>query len=78
MSWCEKLERNVRLGVEIRSKCTTQSKKWDRNIGLGVRNYIEIFVMELEMRTKCTTWSKKLDRNVRHGVRNQNEMYDLE
>ena len=45
----------------------TWSKKVDRYLRLGVRNYIEY-----------TAWSKKLDRNVRHGVRNKNEMNDLD
>ena len=52
---------------EIKSECTTWSKKLDRNVRYGVRNKNEI-----------TTWSKKLDRNVRLGLRNYFEMYDLE
>ena len=46
MSWSEKLEGNVRLGVKIRSKCTTQIKKLDRNIRHGVRNQNEMYDLE--------------------------------
>ena len=58
------------LEYEIGSKCTTWSKKLDRNVRHGVRNKNVMNDLEKEIRSKCTTWSKKLDRNVRIGVRN--------
>ena len=66
------------MECEIRTKCTTWSKKLDRNIRHGVRNQNVIYDVEKEIRSKCTTWSKKLDPNVRHGAINKNEMNDLE
>ena len=47
------------LEKEIRSKCTTWSKKLDRSVRIGVRNMNEI-----------NDRSMKLDRNVRLEVRN--------
>jgi len=63
---------------EKRTKCTTCSKKLDRNVSQGVRNKNEMNDLEEEIRSKCMTWCKKLDRNLRHGVRNKNEMNELE